>query len=219
MISSCRPGGGAPDPQRAAAGAGGDEEPEFWRAFREGDPRALAEVYRAHVTTVARRLRSHPLARRAAGEEVGDLVQETFCRAYAESARRRYDSARPYRPYLLRISLNLLTDRARSWRLEVAACRDLAADPSASVTAVEAPQAGDPLALAGVRDYVAGLRSTHKRVFEARYVQGLSQRRAARALGISHQSLRTVEKQIKEGLRLHLEVRTGSLERSGAVVG
>jgi DNA-directed RNA polymerase specialized sigma24 family protein len=103
----------------------------------------------------------------------------------------------------LRISLNLLADRLRSWRLEVAARRDLAALPAPAEPAQPA-LTSDPLMLVGVRTYVAGLPPAHQRVFQVRYVEGLSQRAAARRLGLSHQTLRTLENQMKDGLRLRL---------------
>jgi RNA polymerase sigma factor (sigma-70 family) len=180
----------------------GGGDPDFWRAFRDGDPRALDELYRAHAPGVARGLGAHPLSRREGREELRDLVQETFCRAFAVSARRRYDAARPYRPYLLRIGLNLLTDRLRSRRREVEVHRELAALPSSAASRVEPIR--DALLLAIVSEYVAQLDPACRRVFQARYIDGQSQRLAARTLGISHQSLRTLEGQIKGGLRSRL---------------
>ena len=178
--------------------------PAFWTAFREGDPRVLAEIYLIYAPAIERRLRAHPLSRSQAAEDLHDLVQETFCRAYAAPARRSYDSARPFHPYLLRIGLNLLTDRFRSWCLETGARRELAAELSETE---RTEPAHDPLLVAGVTEVVAALPPDCREVFEARFVDGLSQRQAARALGISHQSLRTLEKQIKRGLRRRLRLR------------
>ena len=45
-----------------------------------------------------------------------DLVRETFVRAFAEKARSSFDGLRPYRPFLLRITKNLMIDRFRSRR-------------------------------------------------------------------------------------------------------
>jgi RNA polymerase sigma factor (sigma-70 family) len=178
--------------------------PAFWTSFREGDPNVLAEVYLKYAPAIERRLRTHPMARGQAPEDLRDLVQETFCRAYAASARRRYDSARPYHPYLLRIGLNLLTDRFRSCCQEAGARRELAAELS---EAEQVEPSHDPLLLAGVTEAVAALPPDCREVFEARFVDGLSQRHAARALGISHKSLRTLEKRIKRVLRRRLRLR------------
>jgi RNA polymerase sigma factor (sigma-70 family) len=177
-------------------------DPAFWRAFRDGDARALALVYRVYAPRVARRLRAHPLWRRQGREEVGDLVQETFCRAYALSARRHYDCARPYQPYLLRIGLNLLVDRLRSQRLEVEAHRNFAVTSIGGDSTLQPSR--DPLLIARMSEYVAQLSPACRRVFQARYNDGQSQREAARALGISHQTIRTLEKQIKNDLKTHL---------------
>jgi RNA polymerase sigma factor (sigma-70 family) len=173
----------------------------FWAAFREGDARVLGEIYRTYAPAIERRLRAHPLSRGQTAEDLRDLVQETFCRAYAAPARRRYDSSRPFHPYLLRIGLNLLTDRFRSWCQEAGARRELAA---VLAEPARAEPAHDPLLAAGMTEVVAALSPGCREVFEARFVDGLSQRVAARALGISHKSLRTLEKRIKRGLRRRL---------------
>ena len=177
--------------------------PAFWTAFRDGDPRTLAELYRTHAPVIERRLRAHPLSQRRADEDLRDLVQETFCRAYAASARRRYDSTRPFQPYLLRIGLNLLTDRFRSWCREAGARRALEADAAG---AQQDAVLGDPLLLAEVTEFIVELPAGCRDVVQARFVEGLSQRQAARSLGISHQSLRTLEKSIRRELRRRLRL-------------
>ena len=48
-----------------------------------------------------------------ADEEVMDVVQEVFLKAFIESARLQYDGLRPYGPLLRQITRNLLIDRAR----------------------------------------------------------------------------------------------------------
>jgi DNA-directed RNA polymerase specialized sigma24 family protein len=43
-----------------------------------------------------------------------ELVQDTFAKAFAAAARQAYDGVSPYRPYLLRITKNLMIDRYRA---------------------------------------------------------------------------------------------------------
>jgi DNA-directed RNA polymerase specialized sigma24 family protein len=50
-----------------------------------------------------------------------------------------------------------------------------------------------------------GLSPELKKVHEAMYVQGLSQREAAAALGLGRQVVRTLESRLREGLRAALE--------------
>ena len=59
--------------------------------------------------------------------------------------------------------------------------------------------------IAVVRAYLEGLDAELRRVHEARYVLGLSQRDAADRLGISRQNLRTLEGRVRDGLRRELE--------------
>ena len=53
---------------------------------------------------------------------------------------------------------------------------------------------------------MAGLADDLKRLHQARYVEGLSQREAAERLGISRQTLRTLEGKLRDGLRDRLRL-------------
>src|SRR3954471_13952893 len=96
---------------------------ELLQAFRAGDRRALEDVYRHYRGDVAAFL-SHGFSFRS-GErtlrfrgytqpfDLNNAVQETFTRAFKQSARLGYDRVRPYTGYLLVIARNIVIDELR----------------------------------------------------------------------------------------------------------
>ncbi len=63
----------------------------------------------------------------------------------------------------------------------------------------------DERTMKAVRDYLAGLTPELRGVHEQRYVKGVSQEEAARALGLSRQQVRTLEERLRDGLAAHLK--------------
>src|SRR5262245_56542135 len=96
--------------------------------FRRGERLALEEVYRHYAPEVAAFLQrgftfmSGGRHLRFAGYrqpfDLDNALQETFVRAFKESARLGYDGLNPYKSYLLAIARNLVLDELR--RREVA---------------------------------------------------------------------------------------------------
>jgi RNA polymerase sigma-70 factor (ECF subfamily) len=189
---------------------------ELLSRFRRGDRDALEEVYRAYVDKVSKIVRfGFRLPQGGAvvpglgwrADEVADIVQEVFARSFSHSARASYDGERDYAPYLYAVARNVLADRARRVGRELPMAwsellrvreEDLAANEEESAWA-------DAATVAAVRAYVEGLEDSLKQVHEVRYVQGLSQREAAEKLGISRQTLRTLEGRLRDGLRQRLK--------------
>jgi RNA polymerase sigma-70 factor (ECF subfamily) len=203
-------------------------KPNLLVLFRQGDSGALETVYWAYVDQVTRIvqavLKSYATASgdriRFRATELGDLVQEVFVRAFSPEGRQRYDGQRPYGPYLGQIARHVATDHWRAVRrqvpLDVAPLLDalsLEADDTQGAAACWA----DPATIVVVERYLASLESDVRRVHEALYVQGLSQRDAAAALGLGRQAVRGIEARLRAGLRLELE-RTGQLPDQDALV-
>jgi RNA polymerase sigma factor (sigma-70 family) len=188
------------------------DKPELLRAFRAGDTAALEAVYWAYVDAVAHVVRrgaalaSDAHVRGAPVEDWGDLVQETFTRAFAERARLAYDGLRPYRPYLLTICRNLLADwmRRRGRELPTDFADEAVAQPSGEAPSEPAATLA-PGELAVVEQFLAGLDGALADVYRQRYVVGASQEEAARALGLSRQRVRTLEAKLRDGLRRALK--------------
>jgi RNA polymerase sigma-70 factor (ECF subfamily) len=190
------------------------------RGFRRGDPDALEAVYLAHVREVEGWVRGALLrSGRLTHADLADLVQDVFLRAFSESARASYDGLRPYPPFLMTVARNLFIDWARRTGREVPRSDILdgplagegqpgagAAAQASTEGAVGAGE-GEPFAPAvvAVADaYVQSLPDELRRIHHQRFVVGSPQRQAAEALGISRQTLRTLEKRLVIGLRRRL---------------
>jgi RNA polymerase sigma factor (sigma-70 family) len=189
-------------------------ELQLLERFRAGDEEALAAVYSAcvdHVTRIADAvLRACAVGSgRGPGEiaaALADVVQEVFVKAFAPDARRRFDAARLYEPYLAQITRNVAVDHWRQMRRYVPSDLDQIID-RLSLEA-DAPGGGgdwaDSETIALVNRYVASLDGESRRVHDALYVKGLSQRDAAEMLCLGRQVVRTKEANLRRGLRREL---------------
>jgi RNA polymerase sigma-70 factor (ECF subfamily) len=179
---------------------------DLLRQFRDGDRVALETVYRTYVhkvTAIVRHgLRLPARAAGARGPGLGDLVQDIFLRAFAPSARMGFDGLRDYGPYLAALARNTMVDWARREGREIPT--DFPEMESlTNATAAEPPvdDGLDPDVRKVVETYLAGLDSELRAVHEVRYQRGLSQQEGAETLGITRQSLRTLENRLRTGLR------------------
>ena len=145
-------------------------------AWRDGDEGAATELVRRHAEPLARFLSA---AGAGVGEDVEDLVQETFLRAFRRIA--TFKGVSSFRTWLMTIGSNLLKDswRRRSRRPEVSLEErdivDEAGDPQDKAVA------GDTAARIGV--FVQTLPRMQRDVFLLRAQQGLEYGEIARALG------------------------------------
>jgi RNA polymerase sigma-70 factor (ECF subfamily) len=176
-------------------------EDKLLAAFRLGQRDALESIYWLHVEAVETLVR-RGLCRvhRFSAADLADVVQEVFAKAFSVKARSAYDGERDYGPFLLQLARNTLYDWLRRRNKEV--LRDL--DPDALVA--EGDPTRDPgpfpaeLVLTTVT-FLEGLTPELRAVHERRFQAAESQERAAQALGISRQNLRTLERRLLDGLR------------------
>jgi RNA polymerase sigma factor (sigma-70 family) len=182
---------------------------EVLRRFREGDRVVLEGVYRTYVgpvTTVVRSsLRSRRGHRSCVDHASMDLVQEVFLRAFAPCARRSFDGARAYGPYLYTVARNVVIDWKRKAHREVPT--DSTDLERLADSGKECPgDDGDDRYLGAVlARYLDELDPALRAVLDVRYRRGLSQMEGARAIGLSRQSLRTLEARLQAGLRRALK--------------
>jgi RNA polymerase sigma factor (sigma-70 family) len=181
------------------------------RAFRRGDHDALDSVYRLYVGDVERTVRQALLRiGRLQAANLADIVQEVFLKAFSAAGREGYDGLRDYAPYLMRIARNVFIDWARRLGPELPGSHLLEVlDSGAHSTALDEtifPSA----VIALTNSYLANLPPELRAVHEQRFVLAVSQQQAAKTLGISRQSLRTLEKKLVAGLQR--ELRRAGLE-------
>jgi RNA polymerase sigma-70 factor, ECF subfamily len=182
-------------------------------AFRRGERDALARVYRHYFGEVAAIVRRGFVLDVQGGlrihgcrdpESERDLIQETFVRAFNEGARLNYDGLRPYRAYLLRITKNLMIDRARStWERKVELSEALVDEAALA----EEPEATLDLERqkAATYTFVQGLSPKERRFVALRYEEGLSQEDVAARMKITRRGVRTLEAKIETALVDHLK--------------
>ncbi|MFQ6046758.1 MAG: RNA polymerase sigma factor [Gemmatimonadales bacterium] len=148
---------------------------ELIARWRDGDERAAAELVRRHTPAVARFL-----AAQGARQDLDDLVQETFFRAF-----RRIDSFRErasFRTWVMAIGSNALRDLGRRRRrnvlpLDDREIPDVRGDPHAAMLE------GD--LLGRLEGAVRELPPMQRNVFLMRAQQGAEYGEIAEALGTS----------------------------------
>lgn len=141
---------------------------------RAGHAAAWEQLVRANQEVVFRL--AYLLLRDA--DEADDVAQETFIRAHG--ALTGFDTARPLRPWLLRISANLARNRRRSLRRSLAALqRAFALAPHATQLDESAGWERQTLWAA-----VGRLGSADQEVLYLRYFLDLSEADTARALAV-----------------------------------
>ena len=170
-------------------------DPALVAAYRDGDERAAAELVGRHAAALGRFLYSLGADR----EDLEDLVQETFFRAF-----RRVESWRggaSFRTWLLTIGSNILRDQVRKRKGQLVSIegRDIPdrADPAADFAAGETEDR--------VRQGLARLPRLQREVFLLRAQEGSDYGEIAAALGTTPGAARVhyhhAVKRLKELIR------------------
>ena len=203
-----------------------DRAPNGWswatlRGFRAGDPAALREVYRAYADDVAKLLRfgfsfesagrAHRFVGYGSAFELQDALHETFRRAFEPRARQGYDGVRPYAPYLRTIARNVVLRAFRAQR-QLFPIADGGPDDEGAVVLEDNAPSPEHAALRReldgiVREFMDQLPDDDRRLLTVRFVDGLSQRDAADALGLGRQQVRSREAKLRAALLAHLRMR------------
>jgi RNA polymerase sigma factor (sigma-70 family) len=183
--------------------------------FRAGVPEVLGTVYWEYVRKVERLLSAGFEVRsrgtRVAGachqpDDLADLAQEVFARAFSEKGRRGYDGLRDYGPYLYAIARNVLVDWARLRGREIPApWRELEMEIEMTPAMEDPAPWAAPATMRVVEEYLAALAQDLREVHRLRHEEGLSQAQAAERLGVGRQTLRTLERRLRDGLAAALD--------------
>jgi RNA polymerase sigma-70 factor (ECF subfamily) len=149
--------------------------------YLAGDEQGAAELVRRHATALARYIAAHG----APEEELDDLTQETFFKAFRALA--SFKGGASFRTWLLAIGGNVLKDGRRRWRRhQVVALtpeiRDPSGDPGSHAEASWTAQR--------LEEGIARLARLQREVFLMRAQQGLAYEEISRGLGISEGAAR-----------------------------
>jgi RNA polymerase sigma-70 factor (ECF subfamily) len=152
-------------------------EAELIDGARQGDEAAWAALMGAHQEAVFR------LAYLLTGDadEAADVAQDAFIRAFR--ALDRFDSARPLRPWLLRIAANLAHNRHRSVARYLAALRRVVQQAPEPIT-VLGERSGAQWEAQALWQAVRRLKPPEQEVVYLRYFLDLSEAEMAQALEI-----------------------------------
>lgn len=166
------------DPGRS----GGDpRDAELIARWKAGDQRAAAELVERHASALARFAASC-----GAREDVDELVQDTFVRAFNSLEGFRGDSA--FRTWLFSIERRLLMDRRRAEQRRMQGTEVKETDAATEYDALDELVADE--AHARVRDAIERLTPTQREVFVLRVQEGLSYKEIAQAAGTTEGAAR-----------------------------
>jgi RNA polymerase sigma factor (sigma-70 family) len=197
------------------------DDRELLARFRRGDRGALTTVYRRYVDEVATLARrgftiessAHTYIRGVDREAEFELVQETFAKAFVERARVAYDGVQPFRPYLLRITKNLMIDRFRAKQRSIVELDGMGVGDLERLLATNTELPAEPEDLdwikrvAVAKEFTATLDAETQRIVQLRFEDERSQDDVAAELGCSRRRVRTVERDVQLELRKWLQQR------------
>ena len=173
----------------------GAEDPldaELLARWKQGDQRAATMLVERHAGALARFAASC-----GAREEIDELVQDTFVRAFASLDGFRGDSS--FRTWLFTIERRLLLDRRRADKRRPPSQEIAEGDAATEYDALDGMVAGE--SAARVRGAIAHLTPTQREVFVLRTTEGLSYREIAETVGSTegaarvhyHNAMRTIK--------------------------
>lgn len=183
------------------------EDRQWLDDFRAGKKPALARVFTTYAPVVLAFARGH-LVRLGAVQDAPDVVQEVFLRALQPALRARYDGLRPYAGFLAGVTRNVVLERARGGGSREVPTEEPHQHHLESWTPGQALP--DELFLAAeeqalVRAFMQQRPPEERLLITTRFVEGASQRDAADALGITRQTVRTLEDRVRTALRAFLK--------------
>ena len=186
------------------------EDAELVGLARRGDTHAYEELVRRHQDAAARV--AYLILR--TGQEVEDVVQEAFIKAYRALGRFREDA--PFRPWLFRIVANEARNRRRSAGRHARLALRLAQDrPSGDAAPSPESAVLRDEDRATVLEAVSRMRDEDRLVIGYRYFLDMNERDMAEALGCAPG---TVKSRLSRALgRLRQEL--GTLHRTGEMSG
>jgi RNA polymerase sigma-70 factor, ECF subfamily len=176
---------------------GEDHDRELIERWKTGDSRAATLLVSRHADALARFAASS-----GEREEIEELVQDTFVRAFSSIDSFRGDSS--LRTWLFTIERRLMLDRRRAERRQRTTVPVESSDAATEYDALDALVAEE--AASRARRAVDSLSPTQREVFTLRVEQGLSYRDIAEIVGTTegaarvhyHNAMRAVKESINE---------------------
>lgn len=173
------------------------DEQGWIEAARRGDAGSWEQIVQAYQQPIFRL--AYLLLSDA--DDAEDVAQETFLRAYY--ALERFDSARPLRPWLMRITTNLCHNWRRSVGRYLAVLQHVLRSESMANSAIQ--QAEKNIESEMLWKAVRRLRLEDQQVIYLRYFLECSEMEAAEVLGVAHGTVKSRQHRALARLRVVLE--------------
>jgi RNA polymerase sigma factor (sigma-70 family) len=184
------------------------------QAFRRGDRAALEAVYSEYSQQLFAMLKEgfaiESSEKRYLFEgyrepwHLETAAQEIFTRAFSPNARTAYDGLRPYKNYLFTIARNYVVDTFRKAKRSFVSLDDVPEEKQGETDDVSLEKRSGPedFAISGeiqglVRQFIASLDAFEKKVFDLRFVTGMSVETSAREAKVSEYRIKRTERKIK----------------------
>jgi RNA polymerase sigma-70 factor (ECF subfamily) len=178
--------------------AGGSADRELIARARRGELDAFEELVRRYEATA---VRVAAVVCGSAGAE--DAAQEGFIRAFRSLD--RFDDQRPFRPWLLRIVINVAKNHARAEQRHAQLVLRAPSEPGTSTdAAMEGVLAAERRAALAVA--LARLPERDRVVLACRWFEGMSEREIATTLGVRPGTVKSRLSRAMARLREQLEV-------------
>lgn len=182
-------------------------------AFRRGDDAALGEVYQGYAETLFNFMKKgfsfnskgkhYAFTGFQATWQLEDAVHDVFLRAFRKEARQAYDGLHPFKNYLFTIARNRIIDFFRKEKVEYLDIREIHEVDENEILREEEPLT--PEQIAGereleklVREFIDGLPSKVRQLFQIRFVEGCSLEEVTKQLRITDYRAKQDEKYIKQ---------------------
>jgi RNA polymerase sigma-70 factor, ECF subfamily len=183
------------EPSRGSTNQGESTDAELIQRWKNGDQKAAATLVERHSSALARFAVSC-----GAREDIDELVQDTFVRAFNSLDGFRGDSS--FRTWLLTIERRLLLDRRRSEKRRPDRVEIQEGDASTQFDALDGMVAAE--SRRRLAEAVTKLSPTQRQVFTLRVADGLSYKEIADAVGTTEGAARVhyhnAMKAVKESL-------------------
>jgi RNA polymerase sigma-70 factor (ECF subfamily) len=164
--------------------------------FQDPGSSTFAIGFLRHEAEVRRWLR----ARMSSPDDVEDVIQEAYCRAWAARGGAKIENPRAY---FFQVVRSIVIDQLRRSRVvKIEAVADLEAFGEHSEEPGPERIAAGHGDLARVRAFLAGLPDRCRKILVMRKIEGVPQKEIARQLGVSES---IVENEAAKGLRLLLD--------------
>ena len=181
----------------ASRGGDGQTDLELIARWKRGDERAATALVERHAQALAGFACSF-----GATEEVDDLVQDTFVRAFQSLDGFRGDSS--FRTWLFTIERRLLLDRRRAEKRRPGSVEVHESDAATEYDALDGIVAGE--AASRVHEAMKKLSPTQREVFALRVAQGLSYKEIAEIVGTTEGAARVHYHNAMRAVKEHIDV-------------